>query len=113
MRSQECIPEGRLPKHRYVAQIVNWTVAGSGDTPEQARLALATNFKEVKLKRLSAGKNLPRPGTDLPVEFASQERVSGNPKLAEDFVRLVLDLDWALSEIFERIVSAERSALDQ
>ena len=38
---------------------------------------------------------MPRPGTRVPVQFAAQERVSAHPELAEDFVRRVLELEWA------------------
>ena len=36
-----------------------------------------------------------RPGVNAPLEFAAQELVSVNPELGEDFIRRVLNLDWA------------------
>ena len=38
---------------------------------------------------------LARPGTVGPLEFASQERVKANQDLSEEFIRRVLNLDWA------------------
>jgi len=39
--------------------------------------------------------NLPRPGTKVPIEFATTERVGQHSELAKDFVKRVLDIDWA------------------
>jgi hypothetical protein len=36
-----------------------------------------------------------RPGTNWPVEFASQEKVSADESFREDFIQKVLGLDWA------------------
>jgi hypothetical protein len=36
-----------------------------------------------------------RPGVNAPIEFATQELVSANRELSEDFTRRVLNLDWA------------------
>jgi hypothetical protein len=36
-----------------------------------------------------------RPGIVGPLEFASQERVKANQDLSEEFIRRVLNLDWA------------------
>lgn len=85
----------RLMQHRYVASIVNWCVSGSGNTPGEALQQLEKAFASVKAERALAKRRLPRPGVHVPIEFASQERVSGHPGLADDFVRRVLNLDWA------------------
>ena len=45
--------------------------------------------------RMREGKGLPRPGTHVPIEFASRQRVNAYPESMNDFVRLVLNLDWA------------------
>jgi hypothetical protein len=34
-------------------------------------------------------------GTHVEIDFASRERVDAHPELAEDFIRRVLNLDWA------------------
>jgi hypothetical protein len=86
----------RLKQHRYFAYIVNWAVTGGGgDTPEEAVDALRQNFETIKQNCIREGRPLVRPGTIGPVEFASQERIAVNHELSEDFIRRVLDLDWA------------------
>lgn len=86
----------RLKQHRYSAQIVNWwVVSGAGDTEEEALKDLEKGFSTIRAERAKRGKKLPRPGTHVEIEFASRERVDAHPELAEDFVRRVLNLDWA------------------
>ena len=36
-----------------------------------------------------------RPGVNAPIEFAAQDLISVNRELSEDFIRRVLNLDWA------------------
>jgi hypothetical protein len=86
----------RLKQHRYSAQIVNWwVVSGMGDTKGEAVQELGKMFANMKASRAKDRKRLPRPGTHVPIEFASRERVDAHAALAEDFVRRVLNLDWA------------------
>lgn len=86
----------RLKQHRYSAQIVNWwVVSGMGDTKGEAVQELGKMFANMKANRVKDRKRLPRPGTHVPIEFASRERVDAHAALAEDFVRRVLNLDWA------------------
>lgn len=81
---------------RYLARIVNWWVmTGGGETPTQAMADLVGQFHRIKKARLSEGKGMPRPGTKVPVEFASSNRVSADPELRDDFIQRILDLDWA------------------
>jgi hypothetical protein len=98
IRVQELDPEYTAPRfkqHRYIARVVNWTLCGSGDTGQEAIRDLATKFEAAKVERKRQGKRPPRPGTRVPVEFASQERVSAHQELADDFIRRVLELDGA------------------
>ena len=98
IRAQEPGPgvEGsRFKRKTYIASIVNWHLAGFGDSREDALQNLRTTLTEVKLERKKTGKLLPRPGTQVPIEFASPERVNKNPELAEDFIHRVLELEWA------------------
>ncbi len=99
VRKQEIDPEyvgTRLTQHRYSAQIVNWWVmSGHGDTEDEAVKDLQKSFSTTKAERAKSGKKLPRPGTHVEIEFASRERVDADPELAEDFIRRVLNLDWA------------------
>jgi hypothetical protein len=86
----------RLRQHRYSAQIVNWwVVSGVGDTRAEALQKLEKMFANMKAERAKDRKQLPRPGAHVPIEFASRERVDAHAALAEDFVRRVLNLDWA------------------
>jgi hypothetical protein len=94
VREQEIDPNytgTRFKQHRYVASIVNWGLAATGDTHADARKALETAFESASRNR----KVMPRPGTRIPVQFASQARVSKHSELATDFVSRVLQRDWA------------------
>jgi len=99
VRKQETDPKyvgTRLKQCRYSAQIVNWwVVSGNGNSEEEAVQDLQKNFLTTKANRATNGKKLPRPGTHVEIEFVSRERIDAHPELAEDFVRRVLDLDWA------------------
>jgi hypothetical protein len=85
----------RFKSHRFVASIVNWDLSGSGDSREEALSELRTTFTARGVKLAKDARPLPRPGTRVPVEFASQQQVNAHPDLKEDFVRRVLGLDWA------------------
>jgi hypothetical protein len=85
----------RFKQHRYVAYIVNWAVTGGGETPEDALRNLQINFQTIRDRRRLEGKPMIRPGVNGPLEFATQELISANPELNEDFIRRVLNLDWA------------------
>ncbi len=86
----------RLKQHRYSATIVNWWVlSGSGNTKGEALEELQKRFAAENATRAKEHKRLPRPGTHVPIEFASRQRVDAHPEITEDFVRRVLNLDWA------------------
>jgi hypothetical protein len=98
VREQEVDPNysgKRLKQYRYIASIVNWAPAGAGETEQEAIQALDTSLASAKAERVRSGRSLPRPGTRVPVEFSSQERVGAHPALAENFIQCVLNLDWA------------------
>ena len=86
----------RLKQHRYWASIVNWwVIGGGGDKKEEALEQLQKSFAAENERRAKERKRLPRPGTHVPIEFASRQRVDAHPELTEDFVRRVLNLDGA------------------
>lgn len=86
----------RFSSHPNVAYIIRWPgLVGTGDSPEAARLKLAENFAAVKKSRIQECKQLPRPGVEVPIQFASDQRVSANQRLRDDFIHRVLELDWA------------------
>jgi hypothetical protein len=72
-----------------------WVISGGGDTKTEALLELQRRFATVNAEKAKDGKKLPRPGTHVEIEFASRELVNAHPELAEDFIRRVLNLDWA------------------
>ncbi|HEY1160115.1 MAG TPA: hypothetical protein VGE83_05760 [Terracidiphilus sp.] len=97
-RTQEPGPadEGsRFKTHRYVASIENWHLTGTGDSRAKALENLHSSFAAVELNKKEKGELLPRPGTRVPIEFASQERVNAYPELADDFIQRVLGLQSA------------------
>jgi hypothetical protein len=74
----------------WVAQVVNWwQLAGYGNTPAEARLDLAQRF----LKQKDTRATLPRPGTHVEPEFASNVEIQKFDRLAVGFLDRVLGLD--------------------
>jgi len=98
IREHEFNPDFSAPRftqHRYVAYIVNWAITGSGNTSDDAVRDLRSKFQSIKHEWKLQARPLPRPGAVVPIEFASQERITVNEKLSEDFIQRVLNLDWA------------------
>jgi hypothetical protein len=85
----------RTPLPEFVAYIVNWGLVGTGDTPEEARRNLEANFQTAKQNRTLEGKLMPRPGSLVLAEFASDENIERNRALSEDFINRALELQWA------------------
>jgi hypothetical protein len=81
----------RFKLQPYRAYIINWTVIGLGDTPEEAKANLAQNFENIKAE----GQELTRPGKTRPIVFASQEEVSKDEALSQDFIQRILGMEWA------------------
>jgi hypothetical protein len=82
----------RLKPLSWTASIINWSgMAGSANSRVEALEELRKNFDKYK----STKQSLPRPGTKVPVQFATSMRVDQHSELAKDFVKRVLDLDWA------------------
>ena len=85
----------RLKTFLWTASIINWPrMSGSAYTKREALEALRKNFDRFKATKAT----LPRPGTkgtEVPVEFASNERVGQHVELAKDFVKRILGIDWA------------------
>ena len=70
---------------------MNWPgPSGGGDSKSEALAAIRKNVDEFKHNN-----KLPRPGTKVLVQFASTKRVDGHSALAKDFIKRVLELDWA------------------
>jgi len=64
---------------------------GAGKTKHEALADLRKNFENFKAN----GRKLPRPGTRVPIEFASSSRLDMHAELSADFTRRVLELPWA------------------
>jgi len=64
---------------------------GAGDTRLAALEDLRKKFDQSK----AAKKELPRPGTKIPVQFAATTRVDRHADLARDFITRVRGLEWA------------------
>jgi hypothetical protein len=78
-----------------LASIVNWHLCGIGNTPSEALADLEKTFAKKKTEKWNKQEPLPRPGTHVSIEFAENERVDTHRHLADDFIRRVLELDWA------------------
>jgi hypothetical protein len=88
----EPLNESRLKLIPWIADVVNWpAMSGNGNTRREALEAVRNNFDRFKATK----PNLPRPGTKVPIEFATSRRVSQHAELAKDFIKRVLDLDAA------------------
>jgi len=76
----------------WTATVINWPgMFGGGDTRQEALENLKTCFERFKATK----KNLPRPGSKVPIQFAPNARVSLHAKLAKDFTVRVLGVQWA------------------
>ncbi len=74
----------------YVARVVNWTALdGFGGTRAEALADLRERFIKACARRFTK----PRPGTDVPIEFASQGRIAARQALADEFMRDVLGVE--------------------
>ena len=81
----------RLKPTPYSASIVNWpALLGVGGSKSEALDDLRKHFDQFKVNN-----RLPRPGTNVPVQFASTKRVNSHTALAEDFLARIFELDWA------------------
>jgi|SRR5438876_7907584 len=84
--------KSRLQPLRWTASVINWPgMSGSANSRLGALEELRKNFDRFKATK----PGLPRPGTKVPVEFSTRERVGKHSELAKDFVKRVLDLEWA------------------
>jgi hypothetical protein len=79
---------------RYIASIPFWGVAAEGNSKKDAVKALEEAFEKAKIARKKEGKPIPRPGTEVPIEFAAQELINEYPELADDFIRRILEKQW-------------------
>jgi hypothetical protein len=87
IRTQDGLP----PEAKWCARVLNWPgPIGLGQTKSEAQAALQERLREIAVKRKQERKSMPRPGTRLPLEFASTTRVLSDLALLEDFITHVL-----------------------
>lgn len=91
-RDSDHVNSDRIPPPRWVATIYRWPgPAGTGNTKDEAYSELERHFLKIK----ENPEPLYRPGTARPLVFASSDRVDQVPELRDDFVRKILDCEWA------------------
>jgi hypothetical protein len=89
-------PTGRAdtPRRKLIpwfADVVNWpAMSAKGSTRQEALDDLRGQFERF----IATKKPLPRPGTSVPLEFATSARVGRYPELTKDFAQRVLNLEW-------------------
>jgi predicted RNase H-like HicB family nuclease len=72
---------------RWCASVLNWPgPVGLGPTRDEARAALEANLHAIATERRAEGKAMPRPGTGLPIEFASTTSVHEDAELLSEFI---------------------------
>ena len=88
----EASPTSRLKPFLWSATVINWPgMFGAGNTRQEALEDLRNRFEQFK----ATNKELPRPGTKVPIQFSARNRVDRHPELAKDFIRRILGLEWA------------------
>jgi hypothetical protein len=87
VREQVGVPD----EARWCARVLNWPgPVGLGPTEQQALAALEANLHAIATKRQAEGKPMPRPGTGLPIQFASTAKVSADLALLSEFTMKAL-----------------------
>lgn len=82
-------------------QIVRWPqMCGLGDTKQSALEDLQKRLDAYRQNRL-----LPRPGTQVALEFASTRHIDAYDQIARDFLAKILDID------FDRCFISDQSSL--
>jgi hypothetical protein len=91
-QSSDKMPDlGNYHAFPWIAQIVNWwAMVGCGQTKEEALENLHRNFEARRAKRPS----LPRPGTRVPIEFASSVQIEEYEAIAREFFSEILGKEY-------------------
>ena len=90
------VPEDAEHESRYRARVLGWLIDETAPTGSEALAKLRDRYAQRKQLCLERGGSIPRPGTRVPITFASQVRVNADEELADDFIHRVLKLEWAL-----------------
>jgi len=82
----------RLKPFVWTTTVINWAgMSAGGNTRQEALEDLRNHFEQFK----DTNKDLPRPGTKVPIQFAERNRVDRHSELAKDFTERILGLEWA------------------
>jgi hypothetical protein len=88
----ESLLTSRLKPHPWTATMINWPgMSGGGDSRPEALEELRKAFERFKAGK----KQLPRPGTKVPIQFAATTRVGRHAYLTKEFIQRVLEIEWA------------------
>ena len=80
----------RFEQHRFRAIVLGWLIDAVGETKAEALSALDQELVRRRRMRIESGEGAPRPGTRVPLGFASQTRVDEHASLTDEFVSRVL-----------------------
>lgn len=80
-----------VEEYPWMAQIINWwVISGLGKTQQEALEDLRCKFNLYK----ENNEKLPRPGTKVPLKYASTEQVDRYKDIAKDFLEKTLKLNY-------------------
>jgi hypothetical protein len=79
------------PGDAWLAQILNWPgPVGVGASKEEAVAKLSESLESIRAYRRTNHEKMPRPGSEVPIQFASTDRVLADSALHDDFIIRVL-----------------------
>src|SRR3954447_12894414 len=81
-QSFDGVPEDAEHASRYWARVLGWLIDETASTESESVAKLRERYAMRKQLRIEEGKPIPRPGTRVPISFASQERVNADEDLA-------------------------------
>lgn len=83
VKKQTGVPENA----RWCARVLNWAgPMGFGTSEQEARAILGEKLRRIASHRRERGKPMPRPGTGIPIEFASTARIDADEALLDEFI---------------------------
>ncbi len=83
------VPDYAEHESRYWARVLGWLIDETAPNKSEALAKLRDRYQVRKQLRIEKGESIPRPGTKVPVQFASQERINARRELADDFIHRV------------------------
>ncbi|HWG21095.1 MAG TPA: hypothetical protein VG225_11255 [Terracidiphilus sp.] len=81
-----------LKQHRYIARVEGWFLDAGGDTRCEALSALKEAFERRKQHMAENGEPMLRPGTVVPLEFASTERIDAHGDIVNEILEEILEV---------------------